>query len=170
MRPFRRALPSSGFTLLELIIVLVVLTAVASIGIPQYFGRASITLDSAAELLARDLREVQSRAALFEETLHVHFDVNGTSYLMADDADVVLLSPYGNGEYARDYDIDAVFRGVSIVEIEPRSIAFDKKGTPNSDLRVVLEYGHERCTLTLSKESSRITIEGLSEPWVDDIF
>ena len=52
---------SSGFTILELLILMVVLGIAASFGIPSYFARPDVTLKSAAELLASDLREVGGR-------------------------------------------------------------------------------------------------------------
>ena len=56
---------SSGFTILELLILMVVLGIAASVGIPSYFSRPDVTLKSAAELLANDLREVGGRAAVY---------------------------------------------------------------------------------------------------------
>ncbi|MEL6430563.1 MAG: hypothetical protein AAFU73_01620 [Planctomycetota bacterium] len=168
LRPHRaRSVRAAGFSLLELIVLLTVLTAVASVGIPAYFGRASVTLDSAAELLAKDLREVQSRAALYQEELVVRFEPDGTGYRMVDVIGSNLVSPYGKGEYARDYPVDAVFRGVEIERAEPREMRFGPAGHPLSALAVVVRYKDEVRTVRMGLERSVITIEGMDEPWID---
>ena len=78
--PTDRASSRGAFTILELLVLLAVLSAVASLGIPAYFSRPAVTLDSAAKLLAKDLREVQNRAALYEEALMIRFDEDGHGY------------------------------------------------------------------------------------------
>lgn len=152
-----------GFTILELMILLVALTVVASVGIPAYFGRPSVTLEGAASLLAKDLREVQNRAALYEEELWIRFDDEGTGYRVTDGIGEPLISPYGIGPYLRDYPIDAVFRGVKIVDVrpaEPRSVVFSPEGMPRDSLTVTIEYRGERREVAIRERSGTITIEG----------
>jgi len=159
-----------GFTIFELTVLLVILAMIASFGIPAYFGRPAVTLDSAAKLMARDLREVQNRAALYEETLVVRFTEGGSGYRVTDASGQALLSPYGNGPFVRAYESDAVFRGVKITAVETRrgpQIGFDAGGRPQSSARVVLEFGGERRTVILRAGSGLIAIEGLDENWVD---
>jgi prepilin-type N-terminal cleavage/methylation domain-containing protein len=157
----------AAFTILELIVVLTVLSIVASVGIPAYFGRATVTLDNAAKLLAKDLREVQNRAALYEETLWVRFEADGTGYRVTDDSGDALVSPYGNGDYLRDYPLDAVFLGVEIPRREPEAVAFDASGRPLTSLSVTLTFEGEERTVTMREQSGLIAIDGLDEPWID---
>lgn len=159
-----------GFTILELLVLLAVLSLVASIGIPAYFSRPNVTLDSAAKLLARDLREVQNRAALYEETLILRFAEDGGGYSATDRRGQPLLSPYGRGPFVRDYDTDAVFRGVQVESVRATKggrISFDPSGRPETSAEVVLTFRDESRKVTLRAGSGLIAIEGLKEPWVD---
>ena len=119
VRPHRPCAASlrGAFTILELLVLLAAVSVVASVGIPAYFSRPAVTLDSAAKLLAKDLREVQNRAALYEEALMIRFDEDGQGYAATDRRGQPLLSPYGRGPFVRDYDIDAVFRGVRVESV-----------------------------------------------------
>lgn len=153
---------SSGFTILELLILMVVLGVAASVGIPAYFGRPHITLQSAADLLAKDLREVQSRAAIYQEELWIRFDEDGGGYTATDKAGYSLVSPYGAGPFQRRYDFDAVFRGVTIEAIEPeqpRAVTFDIAGEPLRSIKVTVAYKGETRVVSLSARSGLITID-----------
>ena len=160
----------SAFTIFELMLVLVVLSVMASVGIPAYFSRPAVTLDNAARLLARDLREVQNRAALYEEQLEIRFDLSRNAYRATDSSGEPLLSPYGNGPFVREYPLDAVFRGVEITSMQAGpddTVAFDPTGRPLTGLQVVLTFEDERRTVMLRAGSGLIAIEGLDEAWVD---
>lgn len=160
----------SGFTIVELLIVLVLLSFTASIGIPAYFARPSITLDNAAKLLAKDLREIQNRAALYEEQLEIRFPEDGTGYAATDRHGEPLISPYGVGEFKRHYPGDAIFRGVSIKSLSAggdRAISFSSDGRPIEAARIVLEFRGEERTVQMRERSGLLAINGLDEPWMD---
>ena len=152
---------SSGFTILELLILMVVLGIAASFGIPSYFARPDVTLKSAAELLASDLREVGGRAAVYRQELWLRFDEDGGGYSATDRSGQVLISPYGAGAYVRRYDFDAVFRGVTIEALEPatpRSVTFDPTGTVSHSIAVTIGYEGETRVVTLAAQSGLVTV------------
>ncbi|MEE2939310.1 MAG: type II secretion system protein [Planctomycetota bacterium] len=153
---------SSGFTILELLILMVVLGVAASVGIPSYFGRPDVTLTSAAELLARDLREVGGRAAVYREALQLRFDDDGGGYSAADRSGQLLVSPHGAGPFVRRYDVDAVFRGVTIEALEPetpRSVTFDATGTASHSIAVTIGYRGETRVVTLAARTGLIAVD-----------
>ncbi len=157
-----RGRQSSGFTILELLILMVVLGIAASVGIPSYFNRPDVTLKSAAELLANDLREVGGRAAVYRESLCVRFDGDGGGYSATDRSGQLLVSPYGGGAFVRRYGVDAVFRGVTIEALEPetpRSVTFDATGTASRSVAVTLGYGGETRVVTLAARSGLVAVE-----------
>lgn len=131
-----------GFTILELLIVLALLTLAASVGIPAYFARPSVTLDHAARLLADDLAEVQNRAALYRLPLHVEFDADGGGYRGVHDDGEPLHSPYCDGPYVRRYASDAVFRGVTVSAIDApdRRLTFDPTGLARTAGTIELSF------------------------------
>jgi len=158
----------AGFTILELAIVLVVLAVLSSFTIPAWFDRPEVTLDNATRLLARDLRDVQNRAALYQETLLVHLDENG--YRVTTEDGAPLISPYGDSSYERRFDRDAIFRGVTLDSFDLGgldAVEFTRKGTARQGLRVVLRYRGEQRVLRMRSFSGMIEIDGLRVPWVD---
>jgi Tfp pilus assembly protein FimT len=165
-----RASSRAAFTILELLVLLAAVSVIASLGIPAYFSRPNVTLDSAAKLLAKDLREVQNRAALYEEALVLRFDEDGHGYSATDRRGQPLLSPYGQGPFVRDYDFDAVFRGVRVESVRAAKggrVPFDPSGRPESSAEVVLTFRGETRRVILRAGSGLISIEGLDDPWVD---
>jgi len=171
VRPVPRRGPRrGGFTILELTVVLVVLAVLSSFTIPAWFDRPEVTLDNATRLLARDLREVQNRAALYQTTLEMRFDDDGGGYTATTDEGAVLVSPYGARAFERRFDRDAIFRGV---RIESRdlggldAIEFTARGTVRQGARFVVTYRGEQRVLRMRPFSGIIEIDGLVDPWVD---
>jgi prepilin-type N-terminal cleavage/methylation domain-containing protein len=166
----RRNTRRGGFTILELAVVLVVLAVLSSFTIPAWFDRPEITLDNAARLLARDLREVQNRAALYQTKLWMRFDDDGGGYAATSEEGSVLLSPYGARPFERRFDRDAIFRGVRIESRDLgglEAVEFTGRGTARQGARFVVTYRGEQRILRMRPYSGIIAIDGLADPWVD---
>lgn len=162
--------PRRGFTIVELTIVLVVLAILSSFTIPAWFDRPEITLDNAARLIARDMRDVQNRAALYQVTLLLRFDDEGGGYRATTEDGTVLVSPYGARPFTRRFDRDAVFRGVRVESWDLGgldAIEFTAKGTARQGARLVISYRGEQRVLRMRPFSGLIEIDGLREPFVD---
>src|SRR5690606_25726658 len=72
--------PRRGFTVLELAVALALITLVAVLAIPAFYGRPEVTLDRAALLLARDLRIAQNEAVRWSGDVHFDFLAEGQGY------------------------------------------------------------------------------------------
>jgi Tfp pilus assembly protein FimT len=159
-----------GFTILELLIILALLTITASVGIPAYFARPAVTLDSAARLLAADMREVQNRAALYRLPLMVEFPEDGTGYRGVKENGEPLHSPYTDGPFVRVYPADAVFEGVRVLAVRsPQGdrVAFSPRGLAAATASIVLGFDGETRTIRIRKDSGLVEIDGLEDPWFD---
>jgi len=169
-RPALRRDPRrGGFTILELTVVLVVMAVLSSFTIPAWFDRPEVTLDNAARLLARDLRDVQNRAALYQTTLQMRFDEDGGGYAATTDEGATLLSPYGERPFERRYDRDAIFRGVRIESRDLgglEAVEFTARGTARQGARLVVTYRGEQRILRMQPFSGMIEIDGLAKPWI----
>ena len=166
-----RAARSSGFSILELAIVLTLLTVIAAIAIPLFYGRASITLDSAAILLARDLRVAQNTAVFREKDVIVQFLPEGDGYRVYDEFGAMLPNPTGGGDFVRRYSQDGVFEGVELeyLDVGPnRSVHFTQGGVALHGAEVHLRFGGERRKLTVEPTTGLVTLEGLRRSWRDD--
>jgi len=106
-----------GFTIFELIVVIVIVTFTAAVSIWAYFARPEVTLDNAARLLVRDLRIAQARAALLHSPVTLVFNEDGDGYRIVDGMGDELGSSQSPERIERRYSRDAVFEGVSILPL-----------------------------------------------------
>lgn len=157
---FGGARARAGFSLLELLVVLLLLTGLATLSVWAYFSRGEITLDNAAKLLVEDLHLAQSRALYLRTPVYVHFDADGKGYGVSD----------GSGEktgiealdvLGRRYDTDAVFDGVSVIDVQgaaERNVQFDNKGHVHETTRITLGYRGEARTVQLDATPGTIFV------------
>ena len=149
----------AAFTILELLLVLCLLSAVSVVAIKSWFARSQVTLSNAAELLASDLRSAQTRATLRHVTVEFVFHRDGGGYHAVDDDDVEREQE----QRARRYPIDAVFEDVRIssVQIEAeRGLRFDALGRPNADAAITLAHGGARRTVFVHGDTARVIVAG----------
>lgn len=143
--------PRAGFTLLELVLMLALLAVAASAGMSWYFDRSTVTLHNAGELLVEDLKIAQQRAAFAADTTRVSFSNGG--YRIANSAGVLIQNPRTALPFERDYGRDAVFRGVSIEQVDfgagRTHINFDAQGVPDGSGSVLLTFQGDRLELQL---------------------
>jgi Tfp pilus assembly protein FimT len=139
----------AGFTLLELVLMLVLLAVVASAGMSWYFDRSTVTLKNAGELLVEDIRIAQQRAAFAADATRISFSNGG--YRIANSSGVLIQNPRTALPFERDYDRDAVFRGVSIEQVDfgggDTSLTFDAQGVPLRGGRVLLTFQGDRLAI-----------------------
>ncbi len=81
LAPFlRRNTSSAGFTLIESVIVILLLSILAAYVLPKAFSTSAMTLESQARTLASDLQRAQHLAATSGQTVLVC--ANNTTYLL----------------------------------------------------------------------------------------
>ncbi|MCP3918342.1 MAG: hypothetical protein GY711_22570 [bacterium] len=151
-----------GFSLLHVSLSLIVLTLVASIAIPLYFSKGEVTLDKAAQLIARDIRYAQDLAVLAGAQVLVVLDPGGDGYRVENEAREALEAPVGNGPFVREYSRDAVFRGVRMSSIEAGelgAVVVNPMGLVAADVRLRLEFRGEQRDLTISAGEGDVTID-----------
>ena len=159
-----------GFTVLELLVTLLVLSLVAATAIRSYFARADVTLENAAILLAYDLRAVQHRSTYTGETSHLHFPPDGDSYHVLDAAGKMVLNPQTSDPFERVYSRDGVFRGVQIIEVDAggdRTLDYDSHGWPVEDLVVTLAFAGDTRVVQFERGTAKLTLVGSTSGWIE---
>jgi len=158
-------------TLLQLALALLTLTVLASLGIPHWFARDEVTLDNAAVLLARDLREVQNRAAFQHRPLTIVLLPDGEGYEVVDDRGQPVRAIIGSGPFRRWYEHDAVFRGVRLRPPDGGTgpfLTYDARGLPETEASLEVCYRGSHRTLTVAPKTGHIEVRGLRRrEWVD---
>jgi general secretion pathway protein H len=143
-----------GFTLLELIVVLFVLSVIMAIVLPSLAGFGEGRLKSEAKEIASVLRYVNDSAASRKETFSMKFDL-----------DKNLVSWKGpEGEKVKRFDdltavtaqsMGTVSKGEAIFFFGPFGI--------NENLSVHVGRGNKNATITLNHLSGRVKIESKDE-------
>ena len=167
--PTRTRARLRGFTLPELIASLAVMGIVATLSLPAYFNRPSVTLEKASLLLARDLRAAQNRAAIWRQRLGFRFNDHG--YQVVDENGAVVLGPLSQ-PFRRDYEVDAVFEGVEVLNLDfggKQELWYDAHGESESGGSLTLRYlGDHVRRIAITKRTGRISIQGTSSDYTDD--
>jgi len=161
---------SSGFTLVELIIVIVIISIAALTAIPMMSSAASVQIRSAANMLTADLEYAKSIAISRAQYFSVVFDKNTESYWIEDQDGIVIQHPVKKGfPYEINFRTDGRLNKVDIVDVDfdaTSEVKFDYLGSPyngiNSPLNsgvVSLQAGGTTTTVTVEAVTGFISIE-----------
>jgi len=161
---------SSGFTLVELIIVIVIISIAALTAIPMMSSAAGMQIRSAANMLTADLEYAKSMSISKGQNYSVVFDKNTESYWIEDQDDNVIPHPVKKGfGYVIDFQNDGRLDKVDIVDVDfdtTSEVKFDYLGSPyngsNSPLNsgvVILQAGKTTTTVRVEAVTGFISIE-----------
>ena len=183
MRGFRN---SDGFTLTEVIIIVVILSVLAGVMFIKSTDFYTIKLDSAARKLASDMRFAQQLAmtrqvrngVVFNLTVACPPAVATHTYTVFEEkgacptVDTPARNPAGGGNLTVDYNTDAQFKGVTItgpsfcvgavctetLEFNAEGAATDAAGTQLNSGSVTLNYpGATSKTITVTPSTGKIS-------------
>jgi len=157
-----------GFTLIEILIVVVILAIAAMTAIPMMTSGASVQIKSAANMIAADLEYAKSMAISTGKIFSVVFDENTESYSIKDQAGNVIAHPVKKGF---NYIIGFRDKGLDKVDIADadfdgtNTVKFDYLGSPyngtNSPLNrgvINLQAGSITMTITVEPATGFISI------------
>jgi prepilin-type N-terminal cleavage/methylation domain-containing protein len=155
----QRTRDSRGFTILELLLALLLVSIVATVSIWAYFSRAEVTLVHAAGLLVEDLRLAQTRAACLHAPVEVVFHDDSSGYhIVAPDTEDLPTE-----HHPRSYPGDAVFEGVHILSKhlpEHGRLVFDEHGRIRRDASVTLGFRNAARTVVARADGSIVIADG----------
>jgi len=124
-----------GFTLVELLIVIAIITIAALTAIPMMSSAASVQIRSAANMLTADLEYAKSMSISRAQNYSVVFDKNTESYWIEDQDGNVLPHPVKKGfDYVIDFQNDGRLNKVDIVDVDfdaTSEVKFDYLGSPS---------------------------------------
>ena len=125
---------SGGFTLVELIIVIVIISIAALTAIPMMSSAASVQIRSAANMLTADLEYAKSMSISRGQNYSVVFDKDAESYRIEDQDGNVIPHPVKKGfGYVIDFQNDGRLNKVDIVDADfdaTSVVKFDYLGSP----------------------------------------
>jgi prepilin-type N-terminal cleavage/methylation domain-containing protein len=148
-----------GFTLVEVIIVVVILSIAAMMAIPMMSSAGSVQIRSAADAIAADLEYAKSMAISRQQKYSVVFDIDNESYWIQDDTSPdPIKHPVKRGfDYIIDFRNDNRMKKVDIFSVNfdgTAAIKFDYLGSPYDGSGNPLNSGN----ITLQADGSAVTI------------
>ena len=159
-----------GFTLVELLIVIAIISIAALTAIPMMSSAASMQIRSAANMLAADLEYAKSMAISRAQNFSVVFDVSADSYQIEDQYGNVLPHPVKKGfNYVVDFQNDGRLNKVDIISVDFDSTSevkydylgspYNGSGTPLNSGVVSLQAGGTTTTVTVEPVTGFISIQ-----------
>ncbi len=152
----------TGFTLVEMIVVLVILAVAATIIVPYAAGTTSFQASAAARLIMSDLEYAQNQAITTQTPVLVTFSVPGNSYTVSN-ASGTLIHPISKQAYVVDFDTSDGFKNVSVSSADfggSSVVTFDALGSPDNAGTVAVVAGSHTYTVTVAAVSGRVEVAG----------
>jgi prepilin-type N-terminal cleavage/methylation domain-containing protein len=158
----------AGFTLVEVLAVVVIMGIAAAIVVPQMLAAGTMGVQAAARMVISDLLYAQNEAIAQQAARRVVFDVANNSYRITDASDTTLSVSWKNGSaenYIVDFANDSRFSGVTLQSADfggTATIEFDDLGGPNSGGTIELVFKNIRYRVTVAAFTGRVTVAKLS--------
>jgi prepilin-type N-terminal cleavage/methylation domain-containing protein len=135
-RPF-----SAGFTLVEILVVVVIMGIAGAIILPQLSARDDMKAAAAARVVMGDLIYAQNLAITTQSYKYLQFDVVNKNYSVVDDALTVLSRPTDGDTYTQYFGsisgsskkLEATLLSANLVGISGNAmviVGFDELGAP----------------------------------------
>jgi len=159
---------TKGFTLVEILIVVVILSIVGLLAIPMFSSASGFQLSSAANMIAADIEYAKNLAVATQRNYSVVFDVAGNSYHIEDDSGSVIDHPFRGGQYAVYLSSEPRLKLVSISSVNfdgTPKVTFDYLGSPYNGNgtglnigQVQVSAGENTMTVTVEPVTGYVTI------------
>ena len=163
-RSRRHTLPGfrGGFTLIEIIIVVVILAIAAMTAIPLMSSGGSVQIRSAANMIAADLEYARSMSISRGQNYSVVFDKNTESYRIEDQNDNMIPHPVKKGfYYIMNFQNDSRLSKVDITNVNfntTQRVQFDCLGSPDNGGTINLNANGPAATITVEPVTGFISI------------
>ncbi len=154
--------PRSGFTMIELIIVMAIIAIAALVAVPMMSSAASVQIRSASNMIAGDLEYARSMAISRGQKYSMIFDPAAESYKIVDEGGIVIKHPVKTGfDYIVDFKNNGRLNKVDIANANfnaTTSVQFDCLGSPDSGGTVGLQAGETTVTITVEHVTGYVSI------------
>ncbi|NIA16938.1 MAG: hypothetical protein GWO86_01190 [Planctomycetes bacterium] len=163
-------LSGGGFSLVELIIIVVILMIAAMIAVPVITSAESFQIRSTANMIAADLEYAKQMAIGRGGFYSVVFDETNESYQIINQSGDVVAHPVKIGQsYSVDLTSDSRTNSVDIVDVDfdsTSTVKFDCLGSPYNGSgtslavgKITLRAGDDEMTVSVEPVTGHISIQ-----------
>jgi prepilin-type N-terminal cleavage/methylation domain-containing protein len=153
-----------GFTMVEVVIVVVIIGIAALIAVPMMSSAASLQIRSAANMIAADIEYTKSMAISRGQKYSVVFDKSADSYkIVGPDGTTTIDHPVKKGfKYIVNFQNESKLNQVDITNADfggSQTVTFDCLGSPDNGGSVVLQADGTTKTVTVEPVTGFISIQ-----------
>lgn len=150
-----------GFTIIEILIVVVIIAIAAMMAVPMIGSADSMQVRSAADVIAADLEYARSMAISRQREYTVVFNTSNESYQLEDSSGVIEHPVRKGFQYIVDFGSSSQLNKIDIVSASfggTSQISFSPAGTPSSGGVVSLQAGGTTATISVEPVTGFIMI------------
>jgi len=163
VRATRRA---CGFTLIEILMVIVILGIAAIAVVPQMSSGADFQATSAARAIAVDLQYAQNQAIATQKRVRVLFDVDANTYFLlyydpVTDTNTPIRHPINKGSYVVSFSNMRDYPNLKLVAASFGTdpfVEFDAIGAPVSPGGVRVQSGSASYSIVVTAITGKVTV------------
>lgn len=164
-RPRRNSVAHQGFTLIEILVVLVILGIAAAMVVPRITGMGDMQASGAARILLADMQYAQNEAIVTQKDVTVTFNTGNGSYVLSN-TDGTLTHPLNKTPFVTALPSMAGYRNIQMLSANfggTNRVTFDSMGSPDNGGQVVLSADGNGYRLTLAPVTGKVSVESLSD-------
>ena len=152
----------SGFTMVEIIVVMVILIIAAMLAVPMVSSAADMQLQTAANVITADLEYAKNLAITRQESYSVVFSPGTSSYEIHDSSGVIAHPQLSGRNFVVSFADEKRLNRVSIAIAEfdaVQTISFDYLGSPYSGVGTATPMNSGVVTLQADTNTTIVNIE-----------
>jgi prepilin-type N-terminal cleavage/methylation domain-containing protein len=141
-----------GFTLTELLIVVMLIAVLAAVAIPMALDTDDIQASAAARKITGDLQYAQNQAIATQTPITVTFSASGDSYQLSN-ASGILVHPINKSSYVVSFSTQRELSRVDVLSADfggTSAVTFDEMGAPGAGGSVAIQAGARTLTLNVA--------------------
>lgn len=150
---------SSGFTIIELIVVTVIIAVMAAMVVPLAFGTSGTAATATARRMSADLEYAQNLAITTRANITVTFNTTANSYTVSNSLGVV-EHPITHKDFTITLGNEAGSNGVTLTSAfgAGKQVVFGPLGDPTPSGDIHLGGGGSNYVLTVAAVTGRVSI------------
>lgn len=153
---------TSGLTLLELLVVIVLVAILSAVAITRFKSYYSVQLYNAARRLTSDIQYTQNLAETTQHNHRVTFYPALDKYEVTEGTGTVVIDPVTRKPMARDFVNSTEFKNIDILLAEfpagTEYVEFNPLGVPSSGGRVRFSYRGDTYEIDVANQTGHVTL------------